>query len=506
MPDYIYVLGKDGSPQMPTTRRRHVQKLLDTGKARIAEHVPFTIQLLYDNTPVLQPITFAEDPGRTNIGMAALSLEGELLFSAICETRNKEIAKLMEDRKKHRRASRYGERRARQRLAKQFGTVLKAGMMMRKLPKYAADKFITCKIIRNTESRFCNRKREEGWLNPSVNHLVDTHIHLIHKIQKYLPITDVALEVNRFAFMLLEDPSISGVDFQDGPLKGFDDRNAAVYDLQGGKCLLCGGKIEHYHHIVPKSRGGSNTLGNIAGLCKSCHDRVHKDTIYAEQLEDLKKGLDKTYGALSVLNQTIPFLCQKLEMEFGKEHVFYCTGRDTARVRTSLGYQKTKKDQLHEVDAWCIGLLALGKVPEKLPEFHTHRILQFRRQDRSLIDAQVERTYKLNGKTIAKNRKKRTEQKTDSLEEWFEKQVQAFGKREAERKRSRLTVVKAYRRYNDPNRLMPGATFLYQGVRYVVRGRHCKGVYLQAVGMGAKDFPTKKCKILKQNTGLVFVA
>ena len=194
MPEYIYVLGRDGSPQMPTTRRRHVQKLLDTGKARIAEHVPFTIQLLYDNTPVLQPVTFAEDPGRTNIGMAALSLKGELLFSAVCETRNKEIAKLMEDRRKYRRASRSGERKARQRLAIRFGTVLKAGMMMRKLPKYAADKFITCKVIRNTESRFCNRKRDEGWLTPSVNHLVDTHIHLLHKMQKFLPITDVALE------------------------------------------------------------------------------------------------------------------------------------------------------------------------------------------------------------------------------------------------------------------------------------------------------------------------
>ena len=278
MPDYIYVLGRDGSPQMPTTRRRHVQKLLDTGKARIAEHVPFTIQLLYDNTPVLQPVTFAEDPGRTNIGMAALSLKGELLFSAVCETRNKEIAKLMEDRRKYRRASRSGERKARQRLAIRFGTVLKAGMMMRKLPKYAADKFITCKVIRNTESRFCNRKRDEGWLTPSVNHLVDTHIHLLHKMQKFLPITDVALEVNRFAFLLLEDPSISGVDFQNGPLKGFDNRDAAVYDLQDGKCLLCRKEIEHYHHIVPKSRGGSNTLGNIAGLCKSCHDRANQAT------------------------------------------------------------------------------------------------------------------------------------------------------------------------------------------------------------------------------------
>lgn len=228
--------------------------------------------------------------------------------------------------------------------------------------------------------------------------------------------------------------------------------------------------------------------------------------MHAKQLEEEKQGLDKKYGGLSALNQAIPFLCQKLEMEFGKEHVFYCTGRDTARVRTALGYQKSKKNQLHEVDAWCIGLLALGKVSEKLPEFHTHRILQFRRQDRSLIDAQVERTYKLDGKTVAKNRKKRTEQNTDSLKEWFEKQVKAFRKKEAEHRRSRLTVVKSYRRYNDPGRLMPGVIFLHQGVRYVMRCRHCKEYYLQAVGMGAKDFPTKKCKILKQNTGLVFVA
>ena len=118
MPEHIYVLGMDGKPQMPTTRRRHVQKLLDTGKAHIVEHIPFTIQLLYDNDPVLQPVTLAEDLGRTNIGLAVLDLKGALLLSAVVETRNKEIAKLMEKRRQCRRASRNGERKARQRLAK----------------------------------------------------------------------------------------------------------------------------------------------------------------------------------------------------------------------------------------------------------------------------------------------------------------------------------------------------------------------------------------------------
>lgn len=103
MPEYIYVVGMDGKPQMPTRRRRHVNKLLNTGKARIAEHVPFTIQLLYENEPVLQQIMMAEDPGRTNIGAAVVGLKGQLYLPAVVETRNKEIRKLMDKRRACRR-------------------------------------------------------------------------------------------------------------------------------------------------------------------------------------------------------------------------------------------------------------------------------------------------------------------------------------------------------------------------------------------------------------------
>ena len=91
VPEYLFVIGKDGKPQMPTKRKRHIQHLLKTGKVRIAEEVPFTVQLLYENTPVLQPVLVAEDPGRTNIGVAAIGTKGERYFSAVVETRNKEI-------------------------------------------------------------------------------------------------------------------------------------------------------------------------------------------------------------------------------------------------------------------------------------------------------------------------------------------------------------------------------------------------------------------------------
>ena len=54
---------------------------------------------------------------------------------------------------------------------------------------------------------------------------------------------------------------------------------------------------------------------------------------------------------------------------------------------------------------------------------NSYRIKQFRRHNRQLIHRQTERTYKLDGTVIAKNRKKRMEQKVDSLAEWYEDSI-----------------------------------------------------------------------------------
>ena len=107
---------------------------------------------------------------------------------------------------------------------------------------------------------------------------------------------------------------------------------------------------------------------------------------------------------------------------------------------------------------------------------------------------------------IAKNRKKAEGQREDSLQEWRKRQVERYGKEQTRKMISQLEVKESIRRYNRLDRLMPGAVFYYQGVRYVMRGQHSNGQYLQAVGMGDKDFPAKKCKIVVHNQGLVFVS
>ena len=274
----VYVLNKDGKPLMPTTRGGHVRHLLKEQKARVVRAKPFTIQLLYETNDVVQPLYLGIDPGRTNIGVAVVKANGTAVFTAHLETRNKEIPKLMQDRKKARRARRTNGRRCRrQRRAKANGTISKKcvkqttaqngsvskrakdiGVIKRRLP--GCEKDVLCIGIKNKETKFTNRTRPEGWLTPTANQLLQTHINLVKKIQKFLPISDVVLEVNKFAFMRLDNPNIQKWQYQQGPLYKKESLESAVSEIQEHHCLFCKKPIDHYHHVVPQHKNGSNTI------------------------------------------------------------------------------------------------------------------------------------------------------------------------------------------------------------------------------------------------------
>ena len=157
------------------------------------------------------------------------------------------------------------------------------------------------------------------------------------------------------------------------------------------------------------------------------------------------------------------------------------------------------------MDAYCIACSHL-KPEETLVETEPFEILQFRKHNRAIIHHQTERTYKLDGVTVAKNRKKRMEQKTDSLEDWYVDMAKEHGKTQADAMRSRLAVIKSTRYYNTPGRMMPGTVFLYEGKRYVMTGQITNGKYYRAYDQEKRNFPAVKVRILTKNTGLVFVA
>ena len=74
---YVYVLDMDGNPIMPTKRFGKVRRMLKSGQAKAVSTVPFTIRLTYQTkTHVIQPVTVGIDPGRTNIGLAAVRSDG----------------------------------------------------------------------------------------------------------------------------------------------------------------------------------------------------------------------------------------------------------------------------------------------------------------------------------------------------------------------------------------------------------------------------------------------
>ena len=487
-----YVLSSTGKPLMPTRRSGHVRKLLDEKKAKVVKMKPFTIRLRYKSTEYTQPLYGGTDPGRTNIGEAVINENGETRYQAHVQTRNKEIPDLMEDRAAHRRASRQGERKRRQRRAIANGTVTSPVEKERILP--GCKEPIVNKYIKNTEARFNNRKRPAGWLTPTTNQLVQTHLCMVRKICSILPVTDWTLEINKFAFMQLENGEVFGADFQNGKMKGYESTKEFITAQQKGKCAFCGRPIEHYHHIVPRSKGGSDRPDNLIGVCEHCHKRIHteKDSEMQDMLN--KRGECKKFNALSVLNQALPYIYQGLEDIFGEDHVHACDGWETEETYTRYGIPKT-----HSNDAVCIAAIGAECKPQ-LSSDMPYEIRQFRRHNRKIINAQRERTYKLNGKTVAKNRKPRFEQKDPSLAEYIESCPPECRHQIL----SSLQVIPSKRYYNTKERDLPGTVFYFQGHRYVKSGQSSGGSSLRAVGAGKRDFPARQCRIIRSG-GLVYI-
>ena len=57
------------------------------------------------------------------------------------------------------------------------------------------------------------------------------------------------------------------------------DVRREVWRRDGGKCMKCGSRINlEYDHIIPISKGGSNTARNIELLCENCN-RSKQDSI-----------------------------------------------------------------------------------------------------------------------------------------------------------------------------------------------------------------------------------
>lgn len=303
----VYVISNNGQPLMPTDNHAKVRILLKNKKAKVIKRCPFTIQLAYDSTNYTQNITLGVDAGSKHIGLSA-TIKDKVLFESDVELRN-DIVNLLSTRREQRRNRRNRKTRYR-------------------------------------KARFNNRKRKDGWLAPSVQNKVDTHLTVVHKVNEILPITKIIVEVASFDIQKIKNPTISGTEYQQGEQLGFWNVREYVLFRDGHICQCCKGKskdkILNVHHIESRKTGG-NAPNNLITLCETCHKGYHKGTVKLPKT--IHRGMSfKDASFMGIMRWAF---YNKLKEEYPDVHMTY--GYITKNTRIENGLPKDRY-----IDARCI--------------------------------------------------------------------------------------------------------------------------------------------------------
>ena len=100
------------------------------------------------------------------------------------------------------------------------------------------------------------------------------------------------MELARFDMQRIQNPEISGVEYQQGELMGYEVREYLL-EKWDRTCAYCG-KTDiplEIEHIVPKSKGGSNRVSNLTLACTACNRKKGNKPL--EQFLSRKPGLLK---------------------------------------------------------------------------------------------------------------------------------------------------------------------------------------------------------------------
>jgi N6-L-threonylcarbamoyladenine synthase len=303
----VYVLNQSGQPLMPTENHAKVRVLLKQGKAKVTKKCPFTIQLTYDGTKYTQKIILGVDSGSKHIGISATTKD-KVLYEADVELRN-DIVELLSTRRELRRSRRNRKTRYR-------------------------------------KPRFNNRKRKDGWLAPSVQQKVDSHLTMISKVHKILPVSDIVVEVASFDIQKIKNPTVSSTDYQQGEQLGFGNVREYVLFRDGHTCQCCKGKskdkILNVHHIESRKTGG-DAPNNLITLCETCHTGYHKGTVKFPKT--IHRGMSfKDAAFMGIMRWA---LYEKLKAIYPNVRLTY--GYITKNTRIENGLPKD-----HYIDARCI--------------------------------------------------------------------------------------------------------------------------------------------------------
>lgn len=322
----LVFLDKHKKALMPCTEKR-ARLILDRGRAVAHKRYPFTIRLkdgLAENSES-QGVKVKLDPGSKQTGIALVRETGQ--------GDKKTTTPILLIELQHR--------------GSQISKKLTARAAMRRRRR--------SKNLRYRKSRFLNRTKPKGWLAPSLQHRVDTTVSWVKKLTTLSPIMGVSQELVRFDMQLMENPEISGVEYQKGELQGYEVREYLLNKWHR-TCAYCQAKNQplQIEHIHPKSKGGSDRILNLCLACDACNKAKNNHTVEAflsKQPQLLKRILNQAKAPLkdaAAVNSTRWALSNELK-SLGLE-VELASGGKTKFNRCQQGIPKS-----HALDAVCVG-------------------------------------------------------------------------------------------------------------------------------------------------------
>ncbi len=316
MQNYVFLIDSS-KQQLNPIKPKQARRLLDLGKAAVFRQYPFTLILktTIDN-PTIKPLTLKIDPGSKYTGIALLDGES-VIWCAELEHRGHQIKDALLSRRQLRRSRRNRKMRYR-------------------------------------KPRFDNRKYSENWLAPSLEHRILTTETWVKRLMRYAPITELWIEKVKFDMQQMQNSEISGVEYQQGELAGYEVREYLL-EKWGRECAYCGKKDVplQIEHIQPKSKGGSNRVSNLCLACEKCN--LKKGNKPVEEflrnqpllLQKIKSQAKKSLKDAAVVNATRNKLVKVL---VNLLPVTTATGARTKYNRTRLNLPKE-----HWIDAACVG-------------------------------------------------------------------------------------------------------------------------------------------------------
>jgi 5-methylcytosine-specific restriction endonuclease McrA len=206
-------------------------------------------------------------------------------------------------------------------------------------------------------ARFDNRRRGKGWLPPSLESRISNVLTWVDRLRCYAFVGAVSQELVKFDTQLLANPDISGVEYQQGTVAGYEIREYLLEKWER-TCAYCGQPSTAFEvdHIIPRSRPGtSNRMSNLALACHDCNQAKGNRTAAEFGHPEVQAQARRPLKDAAAVNASRWALLRRLQttglpVEVG-------TGGRTKWNRTVRGLPKA-----HWIDAACVG----ASTPERV--------------------------------------------------------------------------------------------------------------------------------------------